>query len=278
MMTKRFFLAAVLAVLAAAPLAAQPASGDYHIGSRDLLEIRVVEIPDLNIERRVEENGSIDLPMVGQFNVSGLTALEARAQLEDLLRSKYVNRATVSIVVKEFANKPISVVGAVEKPGTLNVSGKLSLLQAISVAGGLTVTAGKKIYVLRTADNGLSDVLEVSRDDLLGDANSLWNVPIYPSDVVNIPARKNIKVFCLGEVKSPGAIELDSDDRISLLTVIAKAGGLTDRASKSIRIKRKTSDGRDVDTRVNYKAILAGKEPDPVLRPDDVVIVEESFF
>jgi protein involved in polysaccharide export with SLBB domain len=87
-----------------------------------------------------------------------------------------------------------------------------------------------------------------------------------------------VKVFCLGEVKNPGALEFDSDDRITLLSVIAKAGGLTDRASKTIRIKRKGPDGKDVETRVNYKAVIAGKQPDPTLKADDVVVVEESFF
>src|SRR5262249_54753419 len=103
-------------------------------------------------------------------------------------------------------------------------------------------------------------------------------IPIFPSDVVNIPPRTPVKVFCLGEVKAPGALEFDSDDRISLLSVIAKAGGLTDRASNSIRIKRRGPDGRDVETVVNFRRIVSGKDRDPVLLPDDVVIIKESFF
>jgi protein involved in polysaccharide export with SLBB domain len=87
-----------------------------------------------------------------------------------------------------------------------------------------------------------------------------------------------VKIFCLGEVKIPGALEFDSDDRISLLSVIAKAGGLTDRASNSIRIKRKGPDGKDVETVANFRRIVSGKDPDPMLSPDDVVIVKESFF
>lgn len=253
-------------------------TGDYRIGPKDLLEIRVLEIPELNVERRVGDSGTIDLPLLGQFNVAGLTALEARSQLEDLLTQKYVNRANVSVVVKEYANKPVSVVGAVTKPGSLTIPGNWFLLQAISAAGGLDQTAGKKIYVLRRGENGLSDVLEIKADDLFRGATTMWNVPIFPSDIVNIPSRTTVKVFCLGEVKNPGAMELDSDDRISLLSVIAKAGGLTDRASKTIRIKRKGLDGKDVEMRVNYKAVIAGKEPDPTLKADDVVIVGESFL
>jgi len=276
-------LRALLAVFAIASIswwnaAAQDAEGEYRIGPKDLLEIRVLEIPDLNVDRRVADNGTIDLPLLGAVAVAGKTASEAQDLLEQVLRDKYVNRADVSVVVKEFANKPISVVGAVARPGSLTISGKWDLLQAISAVGGLTGDAGRKIFVLRQSDNGLSDVLEIQREDLLQNSSVSWNIPIFAGDVVNIPPRSIVKVFCLGEVRQPGALEFDADDRITLLSVIAKAGGLTDRASKSILIKRRGLDGKDLEIHVNYKAVIAGKEPDPSLRADDVVVVSESFF
>ena len=87
-----------------------------------------------------------------------------------------------------------------------------------------------------------------------------------------------VRIFCIGEVKAPGAIEFSADDRITLLSVLAKAGGLTDRASKKIRIKRRDASGRDVEYVSDYKRVLAGKDPDPILKADDVVVVKESFF
>ena len=274
----RLALAVAITVVAQISSAQENAQGEYQLGPKDLVEIRVLEITELNVERRVNDAGTIDLPMVGPFPVNGLTAREASDKLARLLTSKYVNRANVSMVVKQFANKPLSIVGAVANPGSLNVSGRYTLLQAISAAGGLTGQAGRKIYVMRTATNGLTDVLEVRTDDLFRSASARWNIPVYPSDVVNVPPRSVVKVFCMGEVKSPGALEFDSDDRISLLSVIAKAGGLTDRASKQIRIKRRGADGKDSETVVNYKAVLGGKIADPQLKADDVVIVSESFF
>jgi len=269
--------AMLLVVFAAVSLLAQDSS-DYVIGSKDLLEISVLEIPDLNVQRRVTDAGTIDLPLLGTFNVAGMTSTEARAALEQVLRSKYVNRANVSVVVKEFASKPVSVVGSVAKPGSLSISGNWYLLQAISAAGGLDPSAGRRIFVLRRSDNGLSDVLEIRRDDLMQGSTVTWNIPIFAGDVVNIPPRTVVKVFCLGEVKNPGALEFDTDDRITLLSVIAKAGGLTDRASKGILIKRRGPDGKDIEIRVNYKAVISGKEADPTLKADDVVVVSESFF
>lgn len=277
MIRRSGFLALVLLVCASFTARAQDAS-DYRIGPKDLLEFRVLEITELNVERRVNDNGIVSLPMVGELNVQGLTATELRDKLEDVLRAKYVNRANVSVVVKEFANKPVTIVGAVVKPGSLNIAGRWTLLQAISAAGGLAPNAGKKIFVLRTAENGQSDTLEIKTDDLFRNASAKWNVPIFPSDVVNIPAKTTVTVFCMGEVKSPGALEFDSDDRLTLLTVIAKAGGLTDRASRNVKVKRRGADGRDAEIAVNYNSVLKGRTADPLIQPDDVVIVSMSFL
>lgn len=271
-------LATLLALLAL-PAPAQPLTGEYRIGPRDLLEIKVLELPELNVERRVGNSGVVTLPLVGDVPLSGLTATESADRLSSILTAKYVNRANVTIVIKEFTNKPISVLGAVQKPGSLNVSGKWDLLQAVSAAGGLSPNAGRRIYVLRRSENGLTDRLEIATADLFLNPSPKWNVTIYPSDVINIPPRTPVRVFCLGEVRSPGALEFDADDRITLLSVVAKAGGLTDRAARgSIRIKRRGPDGRDVETTANYGRIVSGKDPDPTLRSDDVVVVKESFF
>jgi polysaccharide export outer membrane protein len=268
----------LMALLLPLRAAAQEVASDYTVGPRDLLEVRVLEVPELNVERRVSDSGAIELPLLGDIPVTGMTASQIGARVETLLTAKYVNRANVSVVIKDFANKPVSIVGAVQKPGSLTISGRWTLLQAISAAGGITADAGRKIYILRKADNGLSDILEVNTEDLLRSASSNWNIPLVPGDIVNIQAKRQVKVFCLGEVKSPGALEFDGDDRISLLSAIAKAGGLTDRASNKIRIKRRGEDGKDKEIVAHFNRIVAGKDPDTILQPDDVVIVKESFF
>jgi polysaccharide export outer membrane protein len=285
---KRSALVAALAVLAvcagaqepARPAAAAPESPafEYAVGPRDLLEIRVLEVPELNVERRVTERGTIDLPLLGEFEVRGLSAAQVQDRLERLLTEKYVNRANVSVIVREFANKPVSILGAVQRPGSLNISGRWTVLEAITAAGGLNDRAGKKIYVLRRSDNGLSDTLEISTEELFRSASPMWNIPIFPSDIVNIPPRTTVNVICLGEVKNPGTLQFQSDERLTLLAVIAKAGGLSDRASKTIMIRRRRADGNDVEQRVDYKRVLSGKESDPEIFPDDVVVVKESFF
>ncbi len=252
--------------------------GDYPIGPKDLLEVRVLEVPDLNVERRVSDAGTIDLPLIGEFTVSGLTAEQAREHLETLLTSKYVHHATVSLNIREYASKPVSILGAVKIPGSLRVSGQWTLIQAISAAGGLSESAGSKIFVLRQGGGGKGETIEIGKDELFRGASDRWNIPLFPGDVVNVPERTALTIYCLGEVKQPGAVQFSSDDRLTLLAAIARAGGLNDRASSKILIRRKGPNGKDLDRVINFKRVLSGKDPDPQLLQNDVIIVRESFF
>lgn len=266
-------------LLAAAAARGQTEVPNYRVGSKDLLDIKVFEVPELNVERRITDSGTVDLPLIGPVPVAGLTVEEVRDKLKALLEAKYVRRASVSVIIKEFQNQPVSVIGAVARPATLSSSGRWTLRQAISEVGGLAVGAGRRIYILRRTENGLTDQLEIDADDLMRRSDPRWDVPIFPNDVINVPARVTVTIFVLGEVKNPGALEMSSDDRITLLSVIAKAGGLTDKASRGdIRIKRRGRDGKDAEFSVAYRRVLAGKDPDPTLQADDVVVVKESFF
>ncbi len=137
----------------------------------------------------------------------------------------------------------------------------------------------RKIAILRTADNGLTDRLEVDSDELFVKLNPVWNVPIYPGDVVNVGTRQEVTIYFLGEFKTTGAVKAMSDERLTLLRMVARVGGLTDRAAKgSLRIKRTDASGKTAEIDVNYGRILAGKDPDIELKPDDVVVARESLF
>ena len=104
------------------------------------------------------------------------------------------------------------------------------------------------------------------------------NIPVFTGDLINVPATIEVTVFCLGEVKRPGALTFKSTERLTLLAAIARAGGLTDRASKTIVIRRHDRSGEDTEIEANFKKIMSGKEKDVELERDDVVLVKESFF
>ena len=272
---RRVAVAAILLSVAAG-LRAQDA-GDYRIGPRDLLEVRVFQIPELNVERRVSGDGKIDLPLIGEFPVSSLTADEVKDRLEAMLEAKYVNHADLSVTIKEFANKPITVTGAVQRSGNLG-GGRWTLVDALTASGGLTEAAGKKIRIFRRADSGVTDTLTVTTDALYGSSDPKWNIPIIPGDSITVPGHSTVTVYCLGEVKNQGPVGIDSDEPISLLKVIVKAGGLTQRASSALRIKRKQPDGKVAEIKINYGRILSGKDPDVILQPEDIILVKESIF
>jgi polysaccharide export outer membrane protein len=250
----------------------------YRLGPKDLVEVHVQELPELNVQRRVNENGAVFLPLLGEVIVAGLSAEEMAARLTQLLEQRFVQpgRATVEIQVREFRAKPISIIGAVSQPGPLAFPGRWTLLEALTAAGGLAGGHGGIIYVLRRADNGLTDQVAIRVDDLFGRADPSVNIPIYANDLINVPAASSVNVYCLGEVNHPGSVTFSSTERITVLATIARAGGLTDRASSKILVRR--ADQGAGQLRVDYKRILSGREPDLELAEGDVLVIKEAFF
>lgn len=266
-----------------AAIEAQATPGEltrYRLGPKDLVGVSVFEIPELNasLSFRINEDGSVQLPLLGAVKVDGLTEEEAEAHIGKLLEARYVNKATVDVELREFRSKPISVIGAVKKPGALAFSGRYTLLEAITEAGGLAEGAGKSIYILRKADNGLTDQIAVSVADLFTLANPKANIALLANDLINIPAVVQITIYCMGQVNQQGAINFTSNERISLLAAIARAGGLTPRAAKNMVIKRQRAGGGEEELRIDYRQILKGRAPDVALLAGDVIVVPESFF
>ncbi len=263
------------------PVEAQTRSEDaavYRLGPKDLVEVQVVEEPVLNLERRVTDTGSLILPMLGELAVAGLTPAEAADLLRQRLEASFLQRATVTMRVIEFRSRPISVIGAVRRPGTLELSGRWNLLDALTDAGGLAEGHGEVVHILRRASNGLHDQLTVALDDLLIRADPAVNIPIFSNDVISVPMAAPITVYLMGEVGTTGAMTFRANQRPTLLTAIAQAGGLTKRASSKISVKRQREDGSRYEITVRYKRLLAGEDEDLPLSDGDLIVVKESFL
>jgi polysaccharide export outer membrane protein len=253
---------------------------EYRIGPKDLLEITVFELPDLNQTVRVSEDGSISLPLLGRVMIEGLTKEELEKKLAGLLEEKYLRQARVTIFIKEYQSKRVSVIGAIGKPGMYELIGRVSLLEMISQAGGLTDQAGSELYVLREGEDETQTKLAIDLNDLIINSNQKLNIPLMPKDVINIPIDQIINIFVFGAVRNPGALQVKMSKKITLLQAIAQAGGTAEGASKSgIVIKRKDNKtGKETQTKVNLKDIIKGKKPDIELQEGDVVYVPESIF
>ncbi|MBZ0113736.1 MAG: polysaccharide export protein [Thermoanaerobaculia bacterium] len=280
--TAAFLAGAVAAVAVVLLLLATPGwsqGAGYRVGPKDLIEIEVFEAPEFNTQTRVSEEGSISLPVIGDVQVNGLSDEALTARLRQILEECCIQKASVSVQVVEFNSRPISVIGAVSRPGPLNFSGRWTLLEALTAAGGLAPSHGDVVHILRRAENGLTDQIQISLQDLLVVGDPRVNVPIFANDLINVPVTMEVTIFCLGEVERPGALVFKSTERITLLTAIARAGGMTDRSSRKITIKREARGGalaREIV--VDYKDILSGKSDDMGLLEGDVVVVKESFF
>lgn len=253
-------------------------SSDAPVGPRDVLDVRVMEDTAMNDPRAtVNENGEVALRVLGKVQVAGLTSTQIEAKLKTLLEANMLTRATVSVQVVEFASKPISVVGAVVRPGRIGATGNTTLIQAITQAGGLASGHGKELYVLRTGRNGLSEQVAINLDELLVQGKPELNIPLAPNDLVNVPLDTPIAIYVMGEVMKPGKIEFRSSQTPTLLQAMAAAGGPTDRASRTVVIKR-MANGREQRIEVNYKKILNGDRKDEILRDNDTVYLKEALF
>lgn len=245
---------------------------DYKIGTKDLLEIKVFELPELNQTVRVAEDGSVSLSLLGKVDVAGLTAQELEKKLASILDQKYTKGAHVTVFIKEY--QKVSVFGAVGRSGNYELVGPTTLLQVISLAGGLTAEAGNELYVFRPGKDGQKTRIAVDLKDLTS-GNQNLNIDLQPNDVVSIPIDQMLTVYVYGEVKNPGAIQFRRSKRFTLLQAIAQAGGLTEWASKSkVAVKRAEKEtGKEMQFFVNLRKIEAMKIPDIILDEGDVIII-----
>jgi polysaccharide export outer membrane protein len=253
-----------------------PSASDAPIGPRDFIEVKVFQDPALYTKMTVTDDGRINMPLIGKVDVSGLTPSEVEARIKGLLE-KYINNPDVSVTVLEAGSKPISVIGAVMHPGRIGITGNISLIQAITQAGGLATGYGRTLYVLRTAANGLTEQIAIDIDDLMVNGNPDLNLPLRANDVINVPIDSSINIYVLGEVMHPGSVQFRRSQTPTLLQVLAAAGGPTDRASKRVILKRVVG-GTEKTFRYDFKKIIDGRQNDVVVLDGDRIVFAESFF
>ena len=276
---KRLIFAAVIAlgIAGISPAQETPFGSDVRIGPRDIIDIKVVQDDKLNTHATVSDDGQITMPLIGKVDVSGLSQRQAEARIKSILESRFMTHADVSVQIAEFGNKPISVVGAVTHPGSIGATNNMTLIQAITQAGGLVAGYGKTLYVLRTGQNGLSEQIAIDIEELMVSGNPDVNLPLAPNDVINIPMEVPMTVYVFGEVTHPGPVQLKRSENPTLLQAIDAAAGSTDRASKMATIKR-ISNGKSQNIRANYRKLAEGTDPDVPLQDGDTIYVRESIL
>ena len=241
------------------------------IGPGDDLEIAVYGAPDLSGHMRVSANGNISIPLIGYVRIAGLTSTEAEAALEARLREKsVVNDPQVSVYVKEYGSGGISVAGEVAKPGSYPALGPHRLFDVLQAAGGPTDRAATKVIISHRGQKDVTTVF-LSKNPIEMAAS---NIDLQPGDTVIVP-RAGI-VYVLGEVTRPGGYVLNSTGGITVLQVVAVAGGTTHVASAGkTRLLRKTDSGFS-EQRIDLKKLLRGQIHDVPVRDEDILFIPNS--
>jgi polysaccharide export outer membrane protein len=157
--------------------------------------------------------------------------------------------------------------------------GEKTLLEMLSLAGGLDKDLGKQIIIFRQREDGSAERIPVDLEQLVYEADPALNLVVMPGDIIYVPSIEKVRIFVSGAVKNPNLYEVPRAEPVTVLKAITLAGGTTDRASeKKVQIIRTGDDGARKTILVNLKKIKKGKAEDPVLQKDDLVLVPEAFF
>ncbi|MES3001703.1 MAG: polysaccharide biosynthesis/export family protein [Pseudomonadota bacterium] len=156
---------------------------DYRIGTDNLIDIEIAELDNLKRTVRVNAAGAISMPLIGQVTVAGLTSQEAEERIADRYREKYLQNPQVSVFIKEFTTERITIEGAVNRPGMFPLTGPLTLLRALALAGGFGSIANttqvmvyrineqrvreSAVYDVEKIRAGTSDDPPIKGDDLI---------------------------------------------------------------------------------------------------------------
>jgi polysaccharide biosynthesis/export protein len=241
---------------------------DYVVGEGDVIKITVYNHDDLTTVARVSGDGSIKIPLIGQIDVGGLTLSRISAKIAALLSDGYVVEPQVSIFIQEFRSKKAFIMGEVNRPGFHVLSGNTTLLELLSVAGGITKDAAEKATIKRKANspNQEETIITVDLKGLLEKGDTSLDVPIMDGDSIYI--QKTGVFYVTGQIVRPGSFKYE--EGLTVIKAVTLAGGFTGIASKGrVNIMRKVNGKEMVLEKV--------KMDEPVLT-DDVIVVPESFF
>jgi polysaccharide export outer membrane protein len=263
---------------------------DYAVGPEDLLEVRVYGQDDLNRVARVNGQGEITLPLVGEVKVAGLSPSAIESRLMDAYkRGRFFHNPQITVSVKEYRHQQVMVTGAVDKPGSYEMIGPRTLLEMVGKAGGLSEKAGDVVHVIRSesaaartkalaSSNSQSfspgaETIIINLRRLVMGGDLRLNIPIRNGDVIHVPPAQS--AFILGAVKKPCQVPVK--DNLTVTQALAMAEGLDPLlASKRISLLRFNDQGERVSIPVDIGGVTAGTGADPVLKPNDIVFVHES--
>jgi polysaccharide export outer membrane protein len=278
-------------------------AGSYKVGPGDVLDIAVFEVEELSKTAAVGAAGRISLPMLGDVPVAGLTTRSIETDLEGRYAGKYLNDPQISVSVKEFRSQPVSLIGAVDKPGVYQLQGSRRLIEVLAMAGGFAPDVGDVITISRHGEDagktpdfltanlpeslandlgvepalasGTGSEIEVSVRELLrmsgGDAHNPF---IEPHDVIRVS--KAGLIYVMGAVEKPGGFPIKDQETLTVLRAVSLASGTARHASPQKARLIRGVDGAKQEITVRIQDIVEGKLPDMAMQADDILFIPDS--
>jgi len=275
---------------------------DYRIGPNDVIDIRVENMPELTQTFRVTAAGTFLMPFVGRVSAAKKTTEELAQLIADSLRGDYLKDPRVTVSVKEFNSRSFFIQGSVRSPGVFQIEGRPTMLELLTLAGGLTETHGANAYIIRRiktpaqkeaepnlAKTGVGNSgnaepepapeetpkYELRSTNINGLLKGRFDqdVLLEPGDIINIPVSDVF--FVAGEVNAPGSFSLK--DGTTLRQAISLAQGTNYKAALGRGIIfRENSSGKREELRVDIGAVMSGKKEDIAIAANDIVMVPNS--
>ena len=266
-----FLLALSLLTLPFRAGSAMAAEEAFVIGPEDVLDIQVWDNKDLNQVTFVRPDGKISLPLVGEIQAAGKTV---QGLSTDLVAAygKTVKEPAVTVIVRDIKSRPVYFIGGFGRPGPLQLTRDLNMLQALGIIGGVATGAdAEKGYLLRGDTR-----VPLDFDKLLKKGDLSQNLKLEPGDTVVAPIAD--VVYIQGEVRAPGVVKYTTD--LTVVKAITLTGGVTQMAASGRVDLVRTEGEKRVRIRIDLDKMLRAPEenPDMRLRPDDIIFVPQRLF
>jgi len=262
---------------------------NYVLGPNDQILIRSINVDEINEKPfRVEEDGQVNLPLIGKVQAGGLSVREFEADLIKRL-GVYIRNPQVAITIVQFRSEPVWFVGAFAKPGIYPLQGRRTLVEMLASIGGLQANASRRIKLTRRkesgpiplpnaieSEDGLESSVEISMGSLSENINPAEDIALQPYDRITVERAE--LVYINGEVGKVGGFDLGERESVSVLQLITMAGGLNkDAAPEKARLLRPVlNTSRRATIPLNVKNIVAGTATDYPLLPNDVLFIPRS--
>jgi len=247
----------------------------YKLGPGDKFSFLVRGRPDISREEViVSPDGEITLPRAGVVHVAGRSLRQITEELTTSLRS-YYDAPEVTLIMRSFVNNRVFVLGRVANPGAVTFSGRGSLMEALSLAGGLPVDTTKSFLSRCMIVRGSEMVIWIDLRDLLENGNMALNAKLQNGDVIFIPQSEDQMAYVMGQVQQPGVQLLRSSQTI--LDAVMSHGGPTRDANLSKALLARQVNGKGIVEQIDLNEIISKGDlrKNYVLKEGDIVYLSE---